>query len=592
MHMEELEKKARAYDEVREKIAQRFGSNVAEEIFSEYEMNEDEKIRKELIKFVKVNIPDEERYIAWLEKQGEQNLPSVNERAWLYLVSDVLTWKDGIGQYLDDPRVQKLAKELCSEYAQKLYNYPISSNSLNIGNNNQEPADKVETKFHEGDVMRTLQEAADGVNGGLPVIVSIDENYYHCTNELIPIKDQDNYEYPPMNRKNTCNEENENIRKAILKYFTKCWGNCKDDVCGIHVEDAIAWLEKQEEQVEINPSEFDLRLNRLLNQFETLPKEELASSLRFYLNVVQNGGTYKEEEHDSIKEPNFFDDFRKTDSEAEPKFHEGEWITNGDYTWKIVEVKPLDYILQSQDGNIVDDTISHVDEQFHSFTIQDAKDGDVLYSLDSKQPFIFKHRKPNEQAEAYCGINIYGKFFVGNTKDCVITTDKYIPADKFQRDLLFYKMKENGYEWEAEKKELKKIEHSAWSEEDEKNLQGIIDEIQANKSDAPSYDINVYDRYLNWLKSIKDKVQPQQDWSKEDEKMLNKLIGVLDGTNKEDYHEGWEDIFLPWLKAIKQRVGWKPSEEQMKALALALCDVHGMSYKKHLFSLNQQLKQL
>lgn len=49
----------------------------------------------------------------WLGKKGKQNLPSVNERAWLYLISDVLTWKDGIGQYLDDPRVQELAKRLC-----------------------------------------------------------------------------------------------------------------------------------------------------------------------------------------------------------------------------------------------------------------------------------------------------------------------------------------------------------------------------------------------------------------------------------------------------------------------------------------------
>ena len=34
----------------------------------------------------------------------------------------MLTWKNGIGQYLDDPRVQNLAKRLCSVYAQKLYN--------------------------------------------------------------------------------------------------------------------------------------------------------------------------------------------------------------------------------------------------------------------------------------------------------------------------------------------------------------------------------------------------------------------------------------------------------------------------------------
>ena len=62
-------------------------------------------------------------------------------------------------------------------------------------------------------------------------------------------------------------------------------------------EDAmLAEFEKQGEPTDINPSEFDLRLNKLLKQFEILPKEELASSLSFYLNVVQNDGTYKNEE--------------------------------------------------------------------------------------------------------------------------------------------------------------------------------------------------------------------------------------------------------------------------------------------------------
>lgn len=55
-------------------------------------------------------------------------------------------------------------------------------------------------KFKIGDTMRTLQEAKDGFTDGMPVIVSIDEEYYHCTNELIAIKDQDDYEYPPTNR--------------------------------------------------------------------------------------------------------------------------------------------------------------------------------------------------------------------------------------------------------------------------------------------------------------------------------------------------------------------------------------------------------
>ena len=39
--------------------------------------------------------------------------------------------------------------------------------------------------------------------------------------------------------------EDERIRKALIDYLTKMWGNSQDDVCGVHVEDAIAWLEKQ-----------------------------------------------------------------------------------------------------------------------------------------------------------------------------------------------------------------------------------------------------------------------------------------------------------------------------------------------------------
>lgn len=43
------------------------------------------------------------------------------------------------------------------------------------------------------------------------------------------------------------NEEDEKIRTAILNHLKKMWGNSQDDICGVHVEDAIAWLEKQGE---------------------------------------------------------------------------------------------------------------------------------------------------------------------------------------------------------------------------------------------------------------------------------------------------------------------------------------------------------
>ena len=89
--------------------------------------------------------------IAWLEKQGEQASSQTNERAWLYLVSDVLTWKDGIGQYLDDPRVQEFTKRLCNYYAQKLYNPSVLLNSPNTEKNEQKSANKIEPRFKVGD---------------------------------------------------------------------------------------------------------------------------------------------------------------------------------------------------------------------------------------------------------------------------------------------------------------------------------------------------------------------------------------------------------------------------------------------------------
>ena len=42
--------------------------------------------------------------------------------------------------------------------------------------------------------------------------------------------------------------EDEKIRKALVDFMTIMWGNQQDDICGVNVEDAIAWIEKQGEQ--------------------------------------------------------------------------------------------------------------------------------------------------------------------------------------------------------------------------------------------------------------------------------------------------------------------------------------------------------
>lgn len=55
-----------------------------------------------------------------------------------------------------------------------------------------------EPKFKVGDCMRTKEEAHRGIVCGLPYIFDIKDGYYLCNNERIDIRNQEEYEFPPM----------------------------------------------------------------------------------------------------------------------------------------------------------------------------------------------------------------------------------------------------------------------------------------------------------------------------------------------------------------------------------------------------------
>ena len=61
---------------------------------------------------------------------------------------------------------------------------------------------------------------------------------------------------------------------------------------------------------------------------------------------------------------------------------------------------------------------------------------------------------------AYCGIDCGDAFHV-SVEISWWADGNIFPATKEQCDFLFQEMKEAGYEWDAEKKELKKIEQTA-----------------------------------------------------------------------------------------------------------------------------------
>lgn len=115
-------------------------------------------------------------------------------------------------------------------------------------------------------------------------------------------------------------------------------------------------------------------------------------------------------------------------------------------------------------GNLQHRDTDIIEKEYHLWTIQDAKDGDVLFHSDSASNgiFIFKELLKYEFGEkviCYCDYDSEDGFCLGEYHTCCWADAKILhPATKEQQDLLFSKMKEAGYEWDAEKKELKKIE--------------------------------------------------------------------------------------------------------------------------------------
>lgn len=93
-------------------------------------------------------------------------------------------------------------------------------------------------------------------------------------------------------------------------------------------------------------------------------------------------------------------------------------------------------------------------------------------------------------------------------------------------------------------------------DEDERIRKGIIRNLQYLMDRSEGFVKEDLQERIAWL----EKQNPA--WSEKDKNLLNRLIGVLDGTNEEDYHEGWEDKFVPWLKSLKERM--QPQQFEVK----------------------------
>ena len=379
--------------------------------------------------------------------------------------------------------------------------------------------------------------------------------------------------------------EDERIRKHLIKHF----GNkSKENWNGVPVKSILDWLEMQGEQKPANKAE---------------PKFHEGDWIVDSLDSVYH---IKE-----IKENEYFLQFYNSYNVI---FIKISTIDNDCHLWDITKDAKDGDVLACENGwTCIFKTLVN-NETFSSYCFMDntkwfCETGSECHTL--KEEFV----------KAYNG--------------------KIHPATKEQCETLFKAMADAGYTFDFDKKELKKIEQKpeedekirkalikyysfdkdggshaldnitpkqilawlekqgekkpqcivsaeaeetkygkpAWCREDDEHLERILKELENQRQrpiNGPYLDKIESD--YNWLKFIKERVQPQsrQEWSEEDEHILNEIIldlKVFRDTNCSKKGKAAYQKEIDWLEFLKNKVqlkqGW--SEEDYNEIELIAC---------------------
>lgn len=355
--------------------------------------------------------------------------------------------------------------------------------------------------------------------------------------------------------------EDEKIRKAIIEFFELQDDNTTYSL--VPKKDILAWLEKQAE-VESDNDDIEAEEKGIREAFNKIWDEKQG-------------------------------EWKPTDM-VEPKFKVGDWIIHKDnknIPIKIIEKIGMYYRTVDTVNYHHNMYIDYVNENYRLWTVQDAKEGDVLEFGDHGRlvvGIVSYVNKTTGKVDVNCLLE-NNNFKVGNYYN--LDTIKPHPATKEQRDLLFTKMKEAGYEWDSEKKEVKLLitnggdffesenreQKPAWSEDNEKltnvNHEYFSELLENNNSDnIDDYAYQVaYCMSHDWANETPtwDDVQKacklgaewnerryKSNWDGENDELITAAICFIDSYNDNNgfaCNGIYKDDVSKWLKSLRQRTG-------------------------------------
>ena len=206
-----------------------------------------------------------------------------------------------------------------------------------------------------------------------------------------------------------------------------------------------------------------------------------------------------------------------------PKFHESDWVVHI-ATGIVHQIKSLiENVTNKTYGyDLIDGGYISSDDEvnYRLWTIQDAKDGDVLAFKNNIGGIIICKSPSYYDTSSYCRL-VNGHLI--NKEENGWDSTMLVPATKEQRNFLFQKMKETEYEWNVERKELNKIH--------------VIDEGKAEMDYC-------FTKMMNGGK--------MNLCSEDDEIEFNHILKILTSVAKEQEIKGYNNLIssINWLKSM------------------------------------------
>ena len=142
------------------------------------------------------------------------------------------------------------------------------------------------------------------------------------------------------------------------------------------------------------------------------------------------------------------------------------------------------------------------------------------------------------------------------------------------------------HSWWEDFKAYSEIKTAEWSEEDKRLLRTTLECLNyvSCQSKTP---------VVNWLNSLPERfnIQPKQEWSEEDEDYRHDILLTLEALRSSAGSTDTNIVYqhlIDWLKSLRPQPQWKPSEEQIHIIGLAIANLEPTGHH----SLCHELEQL